>query len=77
MQPFQTPNCNLVLVLPGCTDLPVVKRTVADGDPLPTVTSYWKPDPEELAALQAGLPLVLSFLGDTHPPILVRVGDDG
>ncbi len=77
MKPIKTPNCNLLLVLPGCDDLPVVKRTEADGFKLNTVTSYWVPDAEEQAALAAGLPLVLSFLGDTHPPILVRVGDDG
>lgn len=76
MRPLQTPTCNLVLVAPGCDDLPVWRRTKADGDAMDTVTSYWVPTPEELASLAAGLPLVLSFLGSTHPPILVRVGDD-
>lgn len=76
MRPIQTPNCNLVLTLAGCEDLPVVSRGQADGDALPTVTSYWVPDDEEKAALAAGMPLVLSFLGHTHPPVLVRVGDD-
>lgn len=76
MKPILTHNANLVLTLPGCDDLPVVLRGLADGDAMETVTSYWKPDPEELAALAAGLPLVLSFLGHTHPPIMVRVGDD-
>lgn len=76
MRAIQTPSCNVVLVAPGCEDLPVWRRGKADGLPMDTVTSYWAPSPEELAALNAGLPLVLSFLGNTHPPIMVRVGDD-
>ena len=37
------------------------------------VISYWQPSPEELAALNAGNPLFLSFWGATHPPVAVGV----
>lgn len=77
MRALNTPATNTRLVAPGCDDLPCVKRTMeTDIGPMDTITSYWSPDAEELAALNAGLPLVLSFLGSTHPPIMVRVGDD-
>ena len=66
MSPIRTPACNGTLVAPGCADLPV-----AWGDGF--VCSYWTPDAEDLAALNAGLPLRLSFQGRTHPPVAVEV----
>lgn len=66
MKPIPTVATNKVLVAPGCDDLPV-----AQGDGF--LSSYWKPNAEELAALNAGLPIKLSFLGTTHPPVAVEV----
>lgn len=77
MSPLRTEATNGRLVAPGCADLPVVRRTMeTEAGPIETITSYWVPSPEDLAAFNAGLPLVLSFMGSTHPAILVRVGDD-
>jgi hypothetical protein len=77
MDCLKTPATNVTLVAPGCDDLPCVRQVhQTDIGPMSTITSYWRPTVEELAALNAGLPLVLSFMGSTHPPIMVRVGDD-
>jgi hypothetical protein len=39
----------------------------------PKLTSAWMPTPEELAALNAGKPVLLTVLGYAHPPVLLRV----
>jgi hypothetical protein len=44
---------------------------------IPGVISYWRPTPEQLALLNAGKPLFLSFMGATHPPVAVGVEGDG
>ena len=66
MSPIRTNACNGTLVAEGCADLPVLW---AEG----FVCSYWRPSPEELAALNAGIPLRLAFQGRTHPPVAVEV----
>lgn len=41
------------------------------------VISFWQPSPEQLALLNAGKPVFLSFMGMTHPPVAVGVEGDG
>lgn len=36
-----------------------------------TITSIWKPSPEELAALNAGGGVALTVFGEYHPPISI------
>ena len=40
---------------------------------LPVVKSYWRPTPEELAALNAGGLVALSVVGTTMPPVALEV----
>lgn len=56
--------------LAECGPLPVTD-TVMNGQP--AVGSFWKPSPEELAALNEGHPVVLLVAGDRHPPVFIGV----
>ncbi len=62
--PIETPACNRRFVLDGCEDLPAM---VGDG----FVATYWRPSPEALAALNAGLPLRICVMGDRPQPLAV------
>lgn len=66
MTPINTSACNTTFVAPGCADLPAAK-----GDDF--IATYWKPDAEELAMLNAGFPVKLSILGTGLPPVAVEV----
>ena len=41
------------------------------------ICSFWRPDAEELAALQAGYPLVLMVYGPAHPVVAMGVENAG
>lgn len=66
MSPIRTSACNMTYVAPGCTDLPAAR---GDG----FTATYWKPDAEELAMLNAGFPVKLSIVGAGMPPVAVEV----
>jgi hypothetical protein len=66
MEPIRTSICNATFVAPGCADLP---GSVGDG----FVSTYWRPDAEELALIAAGFPIKLSFRGSAPPPVAVEV----
>ena len=53
-----------------CVALPV-KLSEVNG--LPALTSYWKPTPEELAALNAGELVKFTIIGSGQPPVLLEV----
>jgi hypothetical protein len=53
------------------------RRSLADTTGIPGVVSHWKPSAEELFLLNTGAPVYLSFLGQTHPPVMVGVQGDG
>jgi len=38
------------------------------------MASAWEPTPEELARLVAGAPIILTVIGQIHPPVEVKVG---
>lgn len=56
-----------------CGGLPmrVVPSTIWPG--AKSYTSYFKPTPEELAALNAGACVELNVHGNTHPPLSMNV----
>lgn len=72
MNPFQHPACNDTLRRPpgtteeDCGDLPILRGPAG-------VTSFWKPLPIELEALNAGSAVMLTFAASTHPPVRVQV----
>lgn len=78
MNKIQHPSNNGVLGAPAgwvqgdnpCGALPIT-RTECDG--LAVVKSYWRPDAEELAALNAGGCVALSVVGNTMPPVMLMV----
>ena len=78
MNRMQHPSNNAVLGAPKdwdqgalpCNALPVT-RTEWDG--MPAVVSFWKPTTEEIAAMQAGQPVVLWVAGSTMPPVALMV----
>lgn len=72
MNPIHHPACNDVLRRPEgtteeeCGDLPILRTQQG-------VASFWKPEPIELAALNSGSAVMLTFAAVTHPPVLVQV----
>lgn len=56
-----------------CYDLPI-RAEVLNGS-LAALTSAWKPSPEELARLNAGAPVHLRVIGQSHPPVMLEVGE--
>lgn len=46
-----------------------------NGPETPCMVTAWFPDPDELAALNAGAAVHVSILGCAHPPILVSTGE--
>lgn len=73
---IQHPLCDDVLGAPKgvsieeCRALPIL-RFVENGQP--QIASFWKPDAEELAFLNAGRAVVLIVWGHTHAPVFVGV----
>lgn len=78
MRKIQHPSNNDVLGAPAgwaqgeipVNALPITRTTVNGVD---AVVSYWKPSPEELAALNAGASVSLWVLGGTMPPVALEV----
>lgn len=46
-----------------------------NGPDTPAMVTAWHPTPAEIAALDAGAPILVRILGRSHPPIMVMVGD--
>jgi hypothetical protein len=87
MNPIQHPSNNDVLrptegsTRDDCRALPITRVAYPHpwltGKTMPGVLSFWLPTPEQLALLNAGKPLFLSFMGHTHPPVAIGVEGDG
>jgi hypothetical protein len=77
MRYIQHPSNNTIFGAPKgvpaeeCSALPVTKGY--DGNGRPTIRSYWRPDAQELAAINAGKPIILELWGTTLVPILLLV----
>jgi len=80
MRATQHPSNNEVLGAPQgwvqdelpCSALPITRAY--DGS-VPTITSFWRPTAEELAALNAGALVALHIVGKSMPP--AAIGVDG
>lgn len=48
--------------------------TTVDGPETPVMQTAWLPTPDEVAAIVAGAPIILSVIGTGHPPVMVGVG---
>ncbi len=57
-----------------CEGLPITRAHYADGTEI--VISYWMPDADELARLNAGKAVAISIWGTTHAPIWLGVDGD-
>jgi hypothetical protein len=54
----------------NCDPLPA---TMMINDNQTVIASFWMPTSEELAALNAGQPVVLHVWGTMHPPVAIGV----
>lgn len=54
-----------------CDALPVTDALV--GNNTPAIQSFWRPEPEELQALNEGGVVLLSIIGSTMPPVMLQV----
>ena len=76
---IQHPSNNLELKAPDDWDQGVVTcetlQATLTKDPsgLPVMCSFWRPDAEELAAMQAGYPVVLMVYSNSHPVVAMAV----
>lgn len=52
----------------------VVLNSALDGLDTPAMETAWLPTPAEIAAINAGAPVILRILGTVHPPVAVEVG---
>lgn len=81
MRFIQHTSCNSALGAPpgvkidDCTALPIRRglEDLPEGGVVPIVQSFWKPEPEELRALNEGHPIMLTIWGNTHAPLRVEV----
>jgi hypothetical protein len=51
--------------------LPITRITYEGG--MQAVRSFWRPTPEEIAAISAGALVSLDIWGNTHAPVLLAV----
>ncbi len=78
MRPTQHPSNNRVLGAPKGWDqgaLPCGALAITDAvyEGVPHVISFWRPDADELARLNAGGTVALWITGRTMPPVSVAV----
>lgn len=70
------PSNNMLLgappSMPDCATLPAT--ATIDGEAM-IITSFWRPSPEELAALNNGGFAMLSVYGQHHPPVSLAVSE--
>lgn len=58
----------------GYLGLPILDTVVncrVNGEGTPAMVTAWLPTPKELEALNAGAPVYVQLLGQSHPPIYV------
>lgn len=79
MTPTEIAGANVTLGAPADWDEAVhgpcetlkVRHGVVDG--LPLWQSAWLPTEVDLAKLNAGKPVIITIIGQTHPPIALEV----
>lgn len=79
MQIAHIEGCTRVLgEAQGYIGLPLRDIVINDsvtGPQTPAMESAWFPTPEELAALNAGAPIILRICGTIHPPVMIETGE--
>lgn len=78
MEAIQLEVCNATYGAPEGYEgeiqpLPVL--VTRNPDKSVTLSSFWLPTPEELAALNEGKPIMLSILDTKHPPVKVEIAN--
>lgn len=75
MQYIQRPECNMVYNAPAGQEDKVgaLHVKVHDMEGWHTLTSFWKPSPEELAVLNAGGVVTLNIHAKAHPIVSMGV----
>lgn len=74
MNPTQHELCNRVLLPPeGVNDVRPLAVVDTELGGHPAIASFWKPDAQELAQLNAGNPIAVFVMGHTHPPLWLGV----
>lgn len=63
-------GCTHTLVAEGCHDLPAM---LYEDNGWPMWETRWQPTKEELARLKAGHAIVLTVIGNGHPPVKLEV----
>lgn len=53
----------------------VILETTVDGPATPAMQSAWFPTPDEIAAINSGAPVILTVLGQGHPPVMLGTGE--
>jgi len=52
----------------------VLVNCTVNGENTPAMETAWFPTPAELAAINAGAPIILRILGTGHPPVFMYTG---
>lgn len=80
MKPIRTEHCNFSLGPPAGWDqerdgecATLHAERALDERRHPIMRTTWVPDAEELAAISAGAPIVLTVWGMSHPPVALEV----
>lgn len=53
----------------------VLLNDAVTGPQTPAMQTAWMPTPDELAALNAGAPIILTIIGTAHPPVMLATGE--
>jgi len=53
----------------------VTINSTVTGEGTPAMETAWLPTPDEIAAINAGAPIILSVVGTAHPPVMIGVGE--
>lgn len=53
----------------------VILESTVTGPETPAMETAWLPTPREIEAINAGAPIILTIIGEGHPPVMLSVGD--
>lgn len=74
---FPHVNCNSVISPPVGLEHKVMALPVMQANDVifgnPVICSFWRPTPQELAALASGAPIMLTVMGKSMPPVKLEV----
>lgn len=53
----------------------ILVNDAVTGPDTPAMETAWLPTPDELAAINAGAPIILRVMGSGHPPVILYTGE--